>query len=610
MCEYIHGFNLLEIRKKFIVFNGLLVFGIFLAVYIVSNRVKWSLMLTYVLIIVASSMNYYVNIFRGEAVSAADIYCVGTALNVVGDYTFAITPEVFICILTGAVLLSFFSWIPKEKPVFHKWPRLVAVLVSVTYIAAMIWVFAISDWPKEQGLDVKVFKPMKSYKQNGELLNFVRGFYFMLVKEPEGYSTEACLELMDSLGYESDTAAYDDGEENPNIIYIMNESLTDFSIYDQIGLSEDPFSYIHSLKGQDNVIFGNLHVDVFGGRTANTEYEIQTGNALYYVPKNAVPYSMYVRKPSPALTWNMTDIGYCGNEAMHPFRANGYSRPRAYANLGFKRFVALEDMAPHLQPEDYIRRYVSDSANFRYIEKLYEEAKSQSDAPYYIYNVTMQNHGSFTDDYANFVQDIEITGDAFKDLDAIEDTKRFINLTQFTDEAFRELTAYFSNVKEHTILIMYGDHLPQFHNDFYKTLWGKKPSELKGRKRFQRYTTPLIIWANYDINADGRYNEIFEDISVNYLSAEIMNIAGLPMTAYQKFLVDMQKEVPVLTYYGMLDRNGRYYRENQKEYPFSAWLKNYHYLVYNYQFDEGNRNDAYFTLQSDHSSLDAYEAGN
>ncbi|MBQ9062705.1 MAG: sulfatase-like hydrolase/transferase [Eubacterium sp.] len=601
--EYIHGFALLEIRKRFILFNAILAFAFFLLFHIITNRIKWAMMLTYVLIIFASALNYYIDVFRGEAASAADIFCIGAAANVAGNYKVVCTPEILKCVLVGLLILTLLTWLPKETPVFRRKMRLLYDVIAAFAFVFIIWLFAVSDWPNTQGVKVKLYRPVKSYRTHGELLNFTRSFYYMIVDTPEDYSSEACYELMDELGYESDPADYDDGQDNPNVIFILNESLSDFSGYEELGLTEDPLPYIHSLKGKDNAIVGNLHVDVFGGRTANTEYEIQTGNALYYMPENAVPFAMYVREPQPAMSWNLQDMGYSGIEAFHPYHASGYSRPRAYPFLGFERFVTLEDIESQLQPADRIRSWVSDSADFRYITKLYEEAREESEAPFYLYNVSMQNHGPYDKQFDNWEQDIEITGAPFKNLEAIADTKQFINLTQYSDEAFQELTAYFEKVDEPTVIVMYGDHLPNFINDFYDTLWGKRT----GIEKFKKYTTPVVVWANYDINKGGQYDALFEDISVNYVTAEVMHVAGLPMTAYQKYLVDLKKELPVISTVGLLDADGNYYDGKDDVGPYAEKLKEYQYLVYNYQFDKENRNDAFYTLKSDVPALEVFE---
>lgn len=598
MCEYIHGFQLFAIRKLFIACNLILAVCLFLIIYIVSNRFKWSMLLTYTLLVDGSAVNYYVNVFRGEAISAADLFTVGTAANVADEYVVVMTWPFFVSLAVGALILTLLTWLPKEEPLFTGRKRLLLDAGAAVFSVFFIWVFAISPWPATQHIRVRLDKPMTTYQENGEWLNFTRSFYGLFVSAPDGYSAASCKELMDSLSYESDPAADAASlTQSPNIIFIMNESLTDFSVYDELGLSEDPMPFIHSLQGKSNAITGNLHVDVFGGHTANTEYELLTGNSLFNLPDGAIPYSMFVRSPQPSINSVFSAAGYCGNEAFHPYLKDGYSRPRAYENLGFDRYVALEDIQDRVTDADYLRSRISDEADFRFVRELYEEARSKSDAPYYLMNVTMQNHGPYTKDFDNFEQDINITSEKFLELSRIKLTKRFINLTQYSDEAFEKLAAYFEQVDEPTILVMFGDHLPNFHGDFYKTLWGRSEDNLEGADQFKKYTTPLVIWANYDINPGGKYDEQFDEISINYLSAAVMDIAGVPMSAYGKFLAAMQKEIPVITNHGILSSDGTYYEPDAESWPFDDWIRAYRYLAYNYQFDKSGRIDSYFTLR-------------
>ena len=73
---------------------------------------------------------------------------------------------------------------------------------------------------------------------------------------------------------------------------IMNESLTDYSVFNNFAPSEDVLTFIHSL--QENTIKGYLQTPVFGGGTCNTEYESLTGNSLTFLPGGVMPYQMYV----------------------------------------------------------------------------------------------------------------------------------------------------------------------------------------------------------------------------------------------------------------------------------------------------------------------------
>lgn len=54
------------------------------------------------------------------------------------------------------------------------------------------------------------------------------------------------------------------------------------------------------------------------------------------------------------------------------------------------------------------RKYISDESDFKKIEELYEN-RTEKDEPFYLFNVTMQNHGGFDKTYSNFHNDIQIT---------------------------------------------------------------------------------------------------------------------------------------------------------------------------------------------------------
>ena len=599
--ENVFGFKWTELQFDVIIFNIVIMFAVFTAVYIVCNRMKAAVLAVYCLTVLFAAVNYYVEMCRGEAITAADVITVGTALEVLGDYTIELTWEIYKAFFCGAALFGILTFLPAEHRRVSGWKRVLYIIPGTVLVIFILFVFVKSDYPLEQGVKVKTFRPIKTYKLNGQLLNFVRGFYYMQVIPPEEYSAENARAVIESSGYESDDAGYDDGEKNPNIIIIMNESLTDYTKFSRVDLSEDPFEYIHSLKGKDNAILGELDVNVFGGRTAITEYETITGNSAAFFPANAVPYALFVNDRMPSITWNLIDAGYSGNLAFHPFKARGYSRRKAYPYLGFREFVSIETIQDNLSESDYVRNYVSDSADFRELIRLYEESRSNSDAPFYMFNVTMQNHGAYDENFDNFDQDIQPKG-IFTSNTAF---KRFINLMDYSDEAFEELTAYFEKVDEPTIIVMYGDHLPSLGSEFYTSLFGRSRTSLDSYKTFLSYRTPLIIWANYDINKGGKYNDRFEKISVNYLSACLMDIAGVPMTAYQKFLSDMQKEIPSFTLHGYLDKEGVFYEVDDIESPYyDKWVLKYHYYAYNNQFDKKNRINSFFRLKSDSNAMD------
>ena len=591
-AEAIQGFRMLEISRKNLSFNILLVLAFFLACYAVIGRVYGSVLFAYSLVVLFALLNHYVYLFRGEPIHASDLYAAGTALNVAADYVFTVSWRVYAALLEWACVFSLLHCLPKETPLFRGKARLFGSLGSAAAAALILWVFTATGWPAGQDVRVTVFKPMKSYERNGQVLNIVRSFYYLIVEKPEGYSEAAAASAMADTGLASDSAAGAAGA--PNIIVIMNESLADFSSYGNFGTSEDPLPFLHELQqnGGENVITGNLYLDVFGGRTANSEYEALTGNSISFLPDGAVPYALYVKDHAASLVWNMRAMGFSGGIAFHPYKKDGYSRPRAYPGLGFTDFVAIEDIRDHISQEDFLRNLVSDSADFREVCRMYEETKAESEAPFFLFNVTIQNHGGYSKAFDNLQETISLNGE----LNGRKDATRYINLTAHSDAAFREITAYFEQVDEPTILVMFGDHQPSLRDPFYPYLYGQDAEELSGTDLLGRYRTPLVIWANYDINPGGSRDSTFADISVNYLSAALTELAGLPLTGYQKFLLQLRREIPVFTLHGCIGADGSCFGQDAAPEHLKSLIGRYQTFQYYSLFEKNKTAEDFFFL--------------
>jgi len=63
----------------------------------------------------------------------------------------------------------------------------------------------------------------------------------------------------------------------------------------------------------------------------------------------------------------------------------------------------MNELYPDQTP--FLRRYISDQFDFEEIIKMYEER--DKDEPFYIFNITMQNHSSY--DYDSYEGEIEVT---------------------------------------------------------------------------------------------------------------------------------------------------------------------------------------------------------
>ena len=189
----------------------------------------------------------------------------------------------------------------------------------------------------------------------------------------------------------------------------------------------------------------------------------------------------------------------------------------------------------------YVRKYVSDDADMQHIIDTYEN--KEDGKPAFIFNVTMQNHGGYTDAFSDLSEDVHATNYNSEVLD------RYLSLIRLTDQSLEKLVDYFSNVDEKTVIVFFGDHQPsdtvaaQVQDSML--LPGESVPDEQLRKRYQ---VPYLVWANYDIDGATQQNT-----SLNYLSAEVLKAAGVPTDAYQNFLLDLQKSYPVMSAAGRTD---------------------------------------------------------
>ena len=290
--------------------------------------------------------------------------------------------------------------------------------------------------------------------------------------------------------------------------------------------------------------------------------------------------------------------------------------------MGFDDFISMEDIidptvvaqyqedndedafiekVEALYPEEdnmLLRRFVSDSYDYEKLEEMYEQRDPSQ--PFFAFNVTMQNHGGYDRMYLNFNQEIRITNM----LGYYPKAERYLSLLKKSDEALQELITYFSNVSEPTVIVMFGDHQASVENAFYEELYGKPLDQLTEEEQQTRYHTPFLIWANYDIP-----EATLDNISSNYLSTLLLQVAGLEMTPYNEYLAALYQQIPVIDTVGYRGSDGIVYEKDDETSPYADLIHGYDCITYNNLLDVDNRDWSLFTIDgqpmADPPDLDA-----
>ncbi|MCD8020573.1 MAG: sulfatase-like hydrolase/transferase [Clostridiales bacterium] len=529
--------------------------------------------------------NYYVLSFKGSPIVPSDIMSATTAASVAENYTYTIQPVFVWNALFLLLYLAVFWRCPIRKKTGWKKRLIMAIVIALA--SSVLGYFVVEEKTfKSVGIKNNVWDQKKGYAKNGFFFGFVLNMNSLVQEKPSDYSVEAAEDI--AAKYEEQFAnaeesgtgrlETEDGTQL-NVIAIMNEAFSDLAVVSDFTTNQDYMPFIHSLE--EDTIKGNLYMSIFGSGTCNSEFEFLTGNSLAFLQSGIITYTQVIKDTVPNITYTLKSQGYGGNLALHPYLATGWNRIEVYDYMGFEEFYSESDFTNPLM----YRKYISDQSNMEKIVELYEDREDTS-SPFYLFNVTMQNHGGFNKSYSNFTNDVLIMDNTKN-----EQAEQYLSLVKKTDEAFEYLVEYFSQVDEPTIIIMFGDHQPSLPSSYYESLFGESTSDLTSEELLKKYITPFIIWANYDIE-----ETTIDMMSANYLSAYVMQEAGLEMTPYQKFLMQLYEDLPVLNAMGAIDSEGNYY-ESAKETPYDDMVDEYQILQYNNLIDTENTVESFFYLE-------------
>ena len=618
MVECFNGNFVWNFSVKTGIANYMIYLVFYLICYLITGKYHLTGLIINIFLYVWSLINYFVELFRGTPFVPMDILSVKTGLSVSDGYTYSLSWNIILGTIVFLMVYLFNRRIQNIKPERIK-SKVVLRCSAAGYLAVVLLSFFFTDFSTNTGYKPDFWNQSRGYHNTGSFFNFCLNTKYLVVGKPSGYDASRAAEYVDEtledygVDPDSDTSTnlltgendYTASGETPNIIYIMNESFADLGQLGDLETNEDYMPFIHSLT--ENTVKGYLSMPVFGAGTSNSEFEALTGNSMTFLPAGCNVYQSYIKREIPSLVSTLQTLGY-SRTAYHPYYGTGWNRESVYSLMGFEDFISLEDFVSQSTLDTYqqngdveeyeallaqehpgedilLRRFVSDAYDYQMVEEMYENRDASR--PFFIFNVTMQNHGGYGVSYRNFEQEIHITNlSGF-----YPQAERYLSLVKESDAAFESLVEYFSNVDEPTMICMFGDHFPSVEDEFYEEMLGSSLDELTVEQEQKRYATPFVIWANYDIQ-----EAEVDTISANYLSTLLAQTAGLPLTQYQKYLSVLYQSLPVIDLVGYIDSDGEYY-ESGAETPYDDLLHQYNCIEYNALLDKTDRDDSLFYLQ-------------
>ncbi len=578
----------ISIRR--LIMNFIIIMIVCLVFMIMTANWRISLIIGTTLLMVLCLANGFVFQFRGKELAPLDFLSIKTAASVAGKYVPKLTHSMLYGIVGWFWTIFMLYSVPKITGIKKSTVR----LRSVATEAILIILLCISTG------DIKIkLWDSQGTRINGYFLNFFLELRDSAVDKPQTYSPVRVKEILDKHKEPEFTPVTKenagDGEleygipqlkpkkdlnaakkdDYPNIIVIMDESFADFSVVgDNFSTNIPVTPFIDSL--QENTIKGYAMSSVFGGNTANSEFEFLTGMSMAFLPDSSVPYQQYINDEIYSLPWVLRSYGY-NCVSTHPYHESGWSREHIYPRLGFEESTFLDD---YIEPE-LVREYVSDRETFKFILNYLENA--ENDKPLFMFGITMQNHGGYSYKGDNFTPEIILEGVE----DVYPEAEQYLSLTHITDSAVEYLITELSNFPEDTVVLFFGDHFPNIKHSFFESIHGGKLESPE--EKMLLYKVPFFMWANFDIPEADNVNT-----SLNYLSVELLKTAGITLSPFYKFLDECKNVLPALNLYGLYSVADEAFVTYSETSPVEQdWLEEYAILQYNNLIDSKNRDELF-----------------
>lgn len=610
MTECLNGIFIYDMTYLGFLANYLVILLFQFLFFAISGSFKVSLLLVNSICYGFALANCYVMMFRGTPFIPMDFFAITTAANVANTYNY--TPTYTIIIGTLIFIFMVAVGVKIKTPKYNIMTKIISRTFMGTFFATLMILFYFTSIFANAGVKPDFWNQARGYRNYGFVFSFFCNTKYMYMTKPSGYDAESIGDYVSSTIDKEETNVIKPTGNEPNIICIMNESLSDLSVLGEFTTNQDYMPFMHSLT--ENTVKGNLYVPVIGAGTSNTEFEFLTGHSTAFLPSGSNAYMLYVKDPLASIVSTLEGQGY-SSWAFHPYYSTGWDRVPVYGNLGFNSHMFLENLIDVSILNDYtknagdaeylqnlintyypdrqnmlVRQYVSDSYNYDVIiENFQNRDKSK---PYFAFNVTMQNHGGYSNGASNFDECISIESiGSNTQPQYYNKASKYLSLVKASDDAFRDLIEYFKGVDEPTIICMFGDHQPNIETDFIASLLGvNSVNSLSIEQDQARHVTPFYIWANYDIE-----EKQIDKLSSNYLSAYVLDIAGVKQTEYNKYLLKLSQTLPVIDTVGYIDSNNTYYKWSDKS-EYTQIISEYEKIQYNNIFDPEHKNNEIFFL--------------
>ncbi len=483
---------------------------------------------------------------RKDPLVPADFGLITEALEATGEYRLNLHLPYLAVILAVAVLLALAGrrWRARPKPPVR---ALLAVAAAGLMTLGMCTFYPSKTLYSDLVRGVEGLTEgnvPKVFDETGFVYCFVHNLRLYQVERPEHYDRAQAAQWSRAPA-DAETPAL-----LPDVIFIQCEAFSGLYHAPVFAYPEgqNPMAAYDRVCGSDRAVSGRIVVSNYGAGTANTEFDVLTGmqtNMLSATPSSAF---RMVHKNTPTLARSFARLGYEGY-FMHPGQRWFYNRESVYHYLGLDDQVFLDDFDnPYWKGS-----FVSDQSFLARLEQDYQAHLAQSEAPWFAFTVTIQNHQAYPwSKYSETLPPAPISVPVSDQ--TLEAASVYAQGIRDSAGMLEQLTQYLDGLDRPVLVVFWGDHLPALGSGF--DVWRELGLDIGNESdlswAMDTYTTPFVIWENralaealplspdrLELPADGRLSDI-------YLGQLVYELLGMEHDPYFNYLGQARRVLPVL----------------------------------------------------------------
>lgn len=490
--------------------------------YYLFNSAAAAALVTSALTLVMTWVHYFKLVFRGDPFLFEDVQLIREAGTMTGNYSIVLTTGMWCAAVASlgiCVLFALFLWQKTQRPQVRAIVLAILLLLSMDGYRSLYCSETIYEKTYRPLTFQSVWNSSHQFQNRGFFYPFLHSTAAAFDPAPEHYSEAYVEKMLEQYDY----ADIPEGKK-VNVIACMLESYSDFTRFDELTFTEDPYEFWHELQKES--YSGTTLSYAFGGGTIIPERQFLTG--LTEFPS--------FRRTTNSYPWYFRQQGYTV-EGSHPYYHWFYDRSTINRRLGFENYYFDEDTYEALNGGEPMSH---DSVLFPHIVELYEQATARGEN-YFSFNVTFQGHGPYSSDAEYDHPYVENKGYSEESYNYLNN---YLAIADDVDDALKDTVQSLRESEEPVVLILFGDHMPSLgdKNSAYGE-FGISLDLASDEGFYNYYSTPYVIWANDEAKRVLGNDFVGEGptIGTNFLMNEFFRLAGYTGNEYMQYTANLMQ---------------------------------------------------------------------